>query len=335
MGFILGIAAPAWGSSGHVALVRHDDADPIIAEAIHRVRGELVADGFDVSEVDSPNEPAAPELPPSEAPNGAIATIDLSVDRGTHIAELRVVDHLSNKIVIRHARVDDSNTPHTAQILAVRTVELLRASLLELLLEADRPVPGSPASVQFRDASQWAAQGLPIVPESDWGIDVGVGVLADVGGIPPAALGLARVRRTLVGPLRARITVAGLGTQSRVEAPAGSASVTQDVGVFEIVVTPWATAIVHPVASLGAGTLYAAVDGQPNAPNVGRQSGRWAAAFDAGVGAETRLGRRFSLSVEAHALIVQPYPVVEILGERVATGGQPSVLASLSLVGWL
>lgn len=137
MGFTLGIAAPAWGSSGHVALVRHDDADPIIAEAIHRVRGELVADGFDVSEVDSPNEPAAPELPPSEAPNGAIATIDLSVDRGTHIAELRVVDHLSNKIVIRHARVDDSNTPHTAQILAVRTVEFLRASLLELLLEAD------------------------------------------------------------------------------------------------------------------------------------------------------------------------------------------------------
>jgi hypothetical protein len=328
----LGIAAPAWASSGNIALVLHDGADPTIAEAIHRIRGELVAEGFDVSEVYSPRELAAGEsaVPETEP----TATIDLSVDRGTHIAELRVFDHLTNKIVIRRTLVEDADTPHMAELLAVRAVELLRASLLELLLEADRRPAKSPASVETSLASPWAAQGLPADRRSDWGIEVGACVLADFSGIPPAVLGLARVRRTLIGALSVRVTVAGLGTQPRVESAAGSASVTEDVGLLELLATPWSKAVVHPFVSLGAGTLYASVDGRPNPPYVGRQSSRWAAAVDAGIGAETRLGRRFAVSLEAHAIVAQPSPAVEFLGAPVARTGQPSVLGALSLVGW-
>jgi hypothetical protein len=317
-----------------VALVRQDGSDPTIAEALYRIRGELVAEGFDISEADSPREQVP--LSGSAVPKSrVIATIDLSVDRGTHIAELRVVDRLTNKIVVRRTRVDDSDTPHTAELLAVRAVELLRASLLELLLEADRPAPSSPASVEAHHASQWAARALPAVPESDWGVEVGACVLADFGGVPPVVLGLVRVRRILFGPLSARVSMAGLGTQSRVEAAAGSASVTQNVGLIELVAAPWQSAIVHPILSIGVGTFYASVDGQANTPYAGLQSARWAAAVDGGVGAETKMGRHFALSLEAHALIAQPYPVVEFLGDDIARCGQPSVVGSLSVVGWL
>jgi len=159
-------------------------------------------------------------------------------------------------------------------------------------------------------------------------------VLADFGGIPPSLLAVARVRRALIAPLTVRVTVAGLGTQARLDAAEGSATVTRDLGLVELVASPWPNAVVHPVASLGAGTLYASVDGQANPPYVGRQSDSWAVAFDAGAGAQARLGRRFALAIEAHALLAQPYPVVEFAGVNVARA-LPSILTSLSVVGWL
>jgi hypothetical protein len=331
----LGVAAPVWASAGRVALVRQPGTDPTMAEALHRITGELVAEGFDVLEVDSTPEPG-PAAPDGTAvpETGTLATIDLLVDSGTHIAELRVVDQLTNKIVIRRTRVDDLQTPNAAKVLAVRAVELLRASLLELLLENDRPNP-VPASAEVRHASQWAAQGLPAPRRPGWGVEVGACVLGDFGGIPPAVLALARVRRVLVGPLSVRVTVAGLGTQSRVDAAAGSAVVAQDVGLLELVAAPWPRAVVQPVVSLGVGTFYASVDGRANAPYAARHSARWASAMDGGLGAQAKIGGRFALSLEAHALLVQPFPVVEVLGADVARGGQPSVLASFTVMGWL
>lgn len=330
----LGVAAPVSASSGHVALVRQEGADPTITEAIHRIRGELVAEGFDVSEVDSPTESVSPAG--NAAPEtGTLATIDLSVDRETHIAELRVVDHITNKVVIRRTVVDESNAPHMAEVLAVRAVELLRASLLELLIDADRPAQAPSPRVEARDASHWAARALPLARESEWGVELGACVLADFGGVPPAVLGLARVRRTLVPSFGVRVTIAGLGTQPRVEAATGSANVAQDMGLLEVMATPWRDSVIRPFASLGAGALYSSVDGQTKPPYAGRQSAQWAAAIDGGIGAEARIGRRFGLSLEAHGLLAQPYPAVEFVGVDVARSGQPSIVGSLSVVGWL
>jgi hypothetical protein len=327
---VVAFVVPATASSGRVALVRQDDSDPTIAEALHRIRGELVADGFEVSEVD-----AAPEPPPgTPVEAGPLATIDLSVDQGTHVAELRVIDHLTNKTVIRRTLVDDSNTSHPAELLAVRAVELLRASLLELLVDSTHARPGARSDDDARAASRWAAKGLPPPRESDWSFEIGACLLADVGGIPPAFLALARVRRTVVAPLALRLTVAGLGTESRLDAAAGTASVSRDVGLVEVVLSPWRQAVVHPVASVGGGTLYTSVDGQPNPPYTGKQSSRWAAAGDAGVGAEARLGQRFAVALEGHALFAEPYPAVEILGVSVAHASL-SFVASLSVMGSL
>ena len=272
-----------------------------------------------------PAEARPPSPPPPWPPS------ILSVDNGTHVAELRVLDHLTHKLVTRRTRVDDSQTPDAAEVLAVRAVELLRASLLELLLESNRSSGDGP----LREASRWAARALPRTPDRDWGVEVGACVLADLGGVPPALLALARVRRTLVAPLSVRVTVAGLGTQARVDAAAGSAIVAQDVGLLELVVVPWPAAVVRPVVSLGAGAFFASVDGRANPPYAGRQNARWAGAVDGGVGAEARIGPSFALSLEAHALLVQPFPVVEVLGADVARTGEPSVLGSLSVVGWL
>jgi hypothetical protein len=94
------IGVPAWAGSGRVALVRSATTDSTVAEALHRMRGELAAEGFDVVDVDSPTDPA-PSPGESNGQDIPLATIDLSVDEGTHVVELRVVDRLTNKTVVR------------------------------------------------------------------------------------------------------------------------------------------------------------------------------------------------------------------------------------------
>jgi hypothetical protein len=327
--------------SGRVALVRPTAPDPTIAEALNRIRGELVAEGFDVvlTDASTSTDDVLSADPQTVSGAGSVATIALSVDEGTHVAQLRVIDRLTNKVVIRRAPVGESEAPHAAEVLAVRAVELLRASLLELLVESEKPAAKGPkpAPAEVRHASRWAARALPGESELAWGVELGVGGLADFGGVPPAVLGVARLRRTLVGPLALRVTVAGLGASVRaIQSAAGSATVQQDFGLLEAVLDPWSKAPVHPVLSLGAGALYVAVDGQPSQfQYASRQPDLWAFAGDVGLGAELHVGRHFDLSLDAHALVATPYPVVEVLRSEVARTGQPAIFGSLSVVGRL
>lgn len=337
-----GYSGAALADSGRVALVRPTAPDPTIAEALNRIRGELVAEGFDVvlTDADAPGEETLSDDPQARTAAGAVATIALSVDEGTHVAQLRVVDRLTNKVVIRRAPVGESEAPHAAEVLAVRAVELLRASLLELLVESEKPAAKSsnaPPAAEVRHATRWAARALQGERELAWGVELGVGALADFGGVPPAVLGVARLRRTLVGPLALRVTVAGLGASLRaIPSGAGSVTVQQDFGLLEGVLDPWSKAPVHPVLSLGAGALYVAVDGQPSQfQYVSRQTDLLAFAGDAGLGAEVHLGRHFELSLDAHALLLTPYPVVQVLRSDVARTGQPAIFGSLSVMGRL
>jgi hypothetical protein len=345
--------APAHADPQRVALVRPTGADPTIAEAMHRIHGELRAEGFDVVEVDAPPDSTAPAASPDAGPTAApsatqaaapgatpIATITLSMDEGTRVAELRVFDRLTNKIVVRRAPVEPEAAAHPAEVLAVRAVELLRASLLELLVEPRRPA-AAPAS-DVRQASRWAARALPAEqqPKTEpiwpaWAIEAGAAILGDFGGVPPAVLPLARVRRSIAGPVGARLTIAGLGTQPHVTTSAGSAAVTQAFGLAEVVATLGAMWPVRPFFTLGAGAAYVGVEGKTSGPYLPRNDARWGFAGDVGAGMEIRLGKHLSLSFEGHALGIAPYPVVQILRADVAKTGEPSLAGSASVVGWL
>jgi hypothetical protein len=378
---VLTITPLVHASSGRVALVQPSVADATIDEALHRIQGELVAEGFEVVLVSSPprldrpaagrhdsasppeaSSPAAtappvapsatvppsvplatasPSAAPAPAPAGVLAAIDLTVNEGAHVVELRVVDRATDKVVIRRVPVEPWTTSHTAEILAVRAVELLRASLLELLVAkrptpAGAPPPSPPDLPDLSRAARWAAQTLAVEREPQWGLEAGAALLADFGGIPPSAVALLRVQRKLVGPLRLRATVAGLlETHPSVDSLAGTASVTQDLGLVEMVFDISTRAIVHPLVSVGAGVLYEKVDGSANTLYVSEVARQWAAAADAGVGADFRLGRHWHLSLEAHAFLAVPYPAVDFVGMEVAHAGAPSVLASLTVVGWM
>jgi hypothetical protein len=330
----VGASRQARAASGRVALARPAATDPTVAEAVNRIRGELVAEGFDVVLVDAPPSTDPAGAPPADPT--AIATIGLAVDKDTHVAELRVVDRLTNKVVIRRTPVDDAGSGHAAEVLAVRAVELLRASLLELLV-APRPARAA-APPEVRQATAWVAKALPMEPDPAWAVEVGAAVLGEVGDVPPAILAMARGRRRLFGALDLRATVAGLGTTPRVTKDVGNATVTQAFGMVEAVGVFWARAPVHPTVSLGAGALYVGVDGHPasaSAPFRGRSDSLWAFVGDAGVGAAVRLERHFELTFEGHAMLATPQPTITFAGSDVGRVGLPSLLGSLSIAGWL
>jgi hypothetical protein len=324
-----------------VALVRPSASSPSTSEAMNRIQGELTADGFDVIVVEAPivlGDAPQPSASPASPDRDAIASIELVVDTRDRSAELRVMDRLTNKAVVRRATIEAPEGPQFAQVLAVRAVELLRASLVEVLvLSHPPPVAVAPAAakVAVERARTWTESSLDLKRSPTFGFDAGAAVLAGFDGIGPAMVGVLRLRRTLGRSFQIRVTVAGLGTQPTVRASSGTATIAQDLGVVEVVFTPLPDRPIRPVVSVGAGPFYIAVDGQATPPFTPAQSSGWSAAFDAGVGAEVHLGRHFDVSTEAHAFITRPYQVTRFLGHDEADVSQPTLLGTVTVVGWL
>ena len=129
-----------------VAVIRPVDADPIVVESLTRIEGELIAAGFQVIVVDrsegvGPGEQIAAvvrQLHPL-----AVFGVWSDVTRG--VADVWVADTLSDKTTVRHVDVATEKEQAEPSVLAVRAVELLQGSLLELVLEqsalARRPAP--------------------------------------------------------------------------------------------------------------------------------------------------------------------------------------------------
>jgi hypothetical protein len=320
-----------------VALLRPSSSTALAKEAVNRIQGELTAEGFEVVIVDSPVA-WEPGSSPVEAAD-AIATIELVVDAQQHVAELRVIDRLTNKSVTRRTAIAALADSQLAEVLAVRAVELLRASLVELLIQSHPPpaetVPRAAQVAGQRVASTWAENALEMGRRSNWGFEAGSALLLGFGNVGPALLGVVRVRFALNRSIQLRATAAGLGTQPQVTGRVGSANVSQQLDLIELVAVAWPDRFVHPFASIGAGALYTAVDGHAVWPYGGHQGTGWSAAVDAGLGAELRLSQRFDLAVEAHAFVTSPEQVVRFLGQDVARIGEPSLLGTLTVAGWL
>ncbi|KYF67146.1 hypothetical protein [Sorangium cellulosum] len=340
---VLCAASPAAsGEPARVVLVRPGAADPSISEALIRIRGELVADGFDVELLDAQSASAPrPTMDDAGQQAGSAALIGLFLAPDGQAAELWVVDPRTNKTLVRRIDTRGEAREHIVEVLAVRAVELLRASLLELLMSSRRaaaPAAAPPPGKMSPQEPSRAERSLDPPRRSMWGVELGGGLLASPGGIGPALLLVARLRVAPPGPsgrLEARLSLAGLGTAPRVAGPQGSATVQQRLGLVELAALPWPELRLRPRFSVGLGALHVAVDGEASWPYRGTHDARWAFAADAGAGVEFGIVRRLDVVVEAHALVAHPYPVIRFVETEAASGARPALLGTLSLVGWL
>jgi hypothetical protein len=312
-----------------VVLVRPPTRSGLVNEAITRIRGELVADGFDVRVVDAPlGADTASVLASADRQTNAAATLGLFLHADAKLAEVWVVDRLTQKTVMRSVEMPAPADGSAPEVLARRSVELLRASLLEMLVDTRERAVESPEP--HTNASRWAARALE--RPSRWGFEAGALVLGGFGGVDGAVLPVARARFAFERRLAARLTLAGLGTRPEVETPHGSATVSQELGLLELLGEIAPRSWLGPIVSLGVGAYHAGVDGSASFPYAGLEEDRFVFAADFGAGLVFSLTSAFALSLEGHVLLVTPRPVIRFLEVEAAELGNPLVSAALTLV---
>jgi hypothetical protein len=132
-----------------------------------------------------------------------------------------------------------------------------------------------------------------------------------------------------------RLTGAWLGTQPRVDAPNGNATVEQGIALVECLAQFGRHDRVRPLVSIGAGGYYVGVTGSDDPPHLGAHNVDLALAFDGGAGVLLPVGPHVEIGMEAHALVTAPGIAVRFIDRDVARIGRPSLLGAISLAGWI
>ena len=329
----LAVAGIAGAAPARVALVHEVEPDALEQRTLTRLRAELIAAGFTITEVERHGQDVreAAEAEPTAA--GVFATIVI-VPRTADIADIWVADRITGKTVVRRIQVPPGSGRDVAPILAVRAVELLQASLLEAIDPAPRAepatadVPPSPVTVVPSDVSAWMqARG----PRSDprFALQAGAGVIHSFSGVGPAVLPLLgfayRVTPDLAVGVRGATAFA-----PDLRALGGTIAVRQDLVSLEITYTlPLEGATVRPIAIGGLGVYHLDVVGVAAPPYKGESNDLFAAIFGLGPGASVRLGERVSLLADVRLLFIAPQPIVRAAGAEVGRMSRPTLCGEL------
>jgi hypothetical protein len=335
--WILLVAAPvplegrarADGARSRVAVVRSSSGDRVLREASTRVRAELLDAGFEVIEVERPPGDARSEVEDATADASSFATIAMSRAVNGAFADVWISDRVTGKTVVR--RIEVGTDPNATAVLAIRALELLRASLLEV---AARAPPSEPPMSAPNDVLKWIAPALPPASPSPLlhGNALGVGALA-LHGL--SAIGLA-VGPTVSfshgeGPWFARVTLAGPLLGPELRTAAGSAAIRQELAALSL---GWASdpRPLGAYAWVGAGGFDLHASGSAAVPYRGTSGDVVSFLATAGLGGLARLGPRVALSAELMVVFLDPEPVVVVAGSDAGRAGTPSVGASLGLL---
>ena len=331
-------AAPARAAS--VVIVRPANTPPVMVETLVRLRGELISAGFETEIVDggvgtSAAGESRARLEQLAARRGADAVVAIVGDVSPDSVEVWVIDKVTGKSVVRRVPFEPG-AARASETLALRAIELLRSSFLEIDLAAhDRRNQSAAAAappaavVHFMEADRLARH-----PET-FAVEVGGAALVSLDGVGPALLPLVRFDWSLRSWFLVQAALAGLGTRPTIDSQAGSAQVAHAYGLLGGSFRFRPGARLRPFATLSAGVLHTAVEGRADAPNYAHGVAQWSFLVDAGLGALLRLPDRFTLSLAAHAQVAEPYVAVRFVDTVVATSARPNVLLTLTVGAWL
>jgi hypothetical protein len=336
----LGAAAP--GRAGAVVsprattvlIIRPPNGPPAIVEMLVRLKGELSSAGFGSEIVEGPAEPLA-------ARRGVAAVVAIIGDTVPDSVEISVMDDGTGKALVRRVRLDPA-APRSAHTLAIRAIELLRSSLLEIELAraaADgENAPGAPLATSVPPTIR---TGGPDEAQRRWphpgrfAVELGGAALVSPNGVGPTLLPLVRFGWPLRPWLFGQAALAGLGTRTKVDGRAGSAHVSQAYALLGGSMRWRGGSRWQPFASVSAGALHTAVEGQADAPNQGRVASQWSFLVEISAGTVARLSDRWYLSLAANAQLAEPYVAVRFVGEEIATAGRPNLGLTLTVGAWL
>ncbi|APR83492.1 Flagellar hook-length control protein FliK [Minicystis rosea] len=300
-----------------------------------RMVAELESLGFATVRLDPKDEPATrASLEAAARASGALAAIRaVPSARGV---EVWVADRVTGKTVLREI-ASDASAPEADAALAIHTVELLRASLLEVSL----PVPSRGEIAAPRDLPEKLSLPTPAAPAppapATLRFSIGPGVLASPGGFGPAAaldVGLSWLPSDRVGGFAfASIPL----TRPRVSGVAGSADLsTTMLGagmrfLFTTRASTWA-----PSVDVGVAAVALSLSGTASvAGTAANDASAWTAAPFVRTGLAVALTPMLRARADVLVGVVTQDVSIQLAKEDVATFGRPLVLASVGVdFGW-
>ncbi|HET9954032.1 MAG TPA: hypothetical protein VFQ61_05995 [Polyangiaceae bacterium] len=307
--------APA---SQKVALVRPESpsgaSDTLLLDACNRLRAELELQHFETEVVSAPlGEHTADSLTEIARKVGAIAGIAL-VHReplSSTAVEIWLVDRISGKTTLR--RIELGRTPDASSVLAIRAVDLLRASFEEFqsvgepppeVAEVDRRPP-PPAVRQFA-TSELRSYAVAIQ---------GVGLLngPTLGASYGPALGVARC----FADFELWLLAAGPLVGADFEASQGGASSRQEMAWLEARGWLMGTRDFHAGLGAGLGGHFLQAEGQAEPPLRSRSDSTWGFVGLISAHAQLQLSSRLALGFSLRALALMPRQGIAVLDERV------------------
>lgn len=315
-------SAAAGPNPSRIAIVEPREPDPIVREAITRLQAELTAAGFTVvlARAESTNEPHR-DVEGAGASAGPFATIAIARTRGGATAELWVADHVTHKTLVRRVDTDATAESHVPTALAIRAVELLRASLLEVTTHAEpaRAEPSLPP-----DVARWTNQASPTVPLPPprallerLSLSLGFAALYGMGESTARLAPTLRVSYGAGNGLAGRLTMIG-------------PTATDQLALLELAYgfdRSWRTVV--PVLSAGAGAYHSFMEGS-GGPDAARLFTRaWAVVLGGSAGVAIRAGDRAAFVFDTHLLFADPLAGAVIA--RQAAAGRPELVVSVSL----
>ncbi|HXX66132.1 MAG TPA: hypothetical protein VEK07_03070 [Polyangiaceae bacterium] len=333
--------AVAEGPSRTVVVLQMPAADEVTTEARTRVQGELEAAGFRVVLLPSNRENAEHDVETAGdalSPLGAFAIFARSEEGGA-VAEIWVSDRLRQKTVIQRASLAAAHHERQSEILAVRAVELLRASFAEFWMQP-KPQPAiSPTPPEPRRPESRSVPPNPDSPSRVTAFAAGVGVGAGVGMLdglrdsPPLWVPAARISYGWESGFSIGVAFHGLGPAATLDAPAGTAKVEEQLATADLAKTWWPRWPVVPFVCGGIGAQHVHVSGSAAAPYAGETADDWALVTDAGLGAAVPLRGGFSVVIETRGVLAWPPTVVRIAQGDAGFFGAPSVLVDAGILG--
>ncbi|HEX6763979.1 MAG TPA: hypothetical protein VF103_00845 [Polyangiaceae bacterium] len=324
-----GFASAEPAASATPAATEPDTAQPTVvlidpegSPLARRLQQELEALGFDVEVRSESSRALDDEL---HAPH-AVAAIEVRPARPGQV-ELVVASPRSAELIRRTLPIEARQDPASAELVATRTVELLRAVRLELDAarhheQTARGRPPKPTESEPPTASS---------PQESPGAALATG--ASVVGAPPFALGASA---WLAVALRASPHWSGL---AEVSLPLGAMTLERPEGDVDALVNSYRlgawfessrTARVGVGVGGGIALEHVSFRGYATAPNVSDDSRFWSFSPWIRVGGALRLSEKLSILLTSTAALSLPTTTVRVAGREVTSFG-PSVNAALGV----
>ena len=320
------VDSPGAHAESGTALVAILTAEPS-SSLTRRVQAELRSLGVDVIVLKPPDEGSPSRAPLEQAARsvGAVAAVRLVASREGRV-EVWVADRVTGKAVVRELDAPGSGASDAA--VAVGTVELFRASLMEL--HSGEPLRGDAAASEAIRSLALPATSGPRVPRL--GLGVGAGVELGIRGLGPSADADLGVWARVASRFGVRLVGHSALSGAHVATASGSVDVrSQLVGAMGTFDFADPSSTWTPRVALGIGAAHVTTTGAASPPFVGVPEEAWAAAPLAGVGMGWSFVPGLRLRGDGLAALALPPVHVSTPTKDVGWWGAPALILSLGI----